>query len=268
MTEQPLDDPWRSTVIGHTGLDLCSPLHPTRFAALVERLVGYVAPLLSDQQGVGMFALAGGKGALARAFADATGTQVVLVDRNPHFLKEARERAQTTGLGALLHIREADVREWVEAGGHQAYGCAAPSGRAAVVACVGARPWGNRAATVQGLRALARPGGVLLIGEGFWRSTPDADFQALLGDPPEEYAVRFHDHARFAGGLELLEAFESTDAESRAYDDHFQNALRAFAAKHPDDDSAAKRLAGVERWSQALDANRAAMGFGWYVYRV
>ena len=80
--------------------------------------------------------------------------------------------------------------------------------------------------------------------------------------------MRFHDHARFAGGLELLEAFESTDAEFRAYDDHFQNALRAFAAKHPDDDSAAKRLAGVERWSQALDANRAAMGFGWYVYRV
>jgi len=243
-------DPFRFTTIGHVGHDLCSPLSEPRLEQLVEAL--------ELPSGGRMLDLAGGKGALARRVVARWGGRALVVDRNPYFLAEGRAMA-SPGVGFL----EGGVAELASYG-------ELPEG-VDLVACIGARPWGTRAATLTELFTLAGPEGRVLVGEGYWRHAPDPAFAALLGEEDEaDLAVRLDTHPAMAAalGFELSFHLAATEAEFCDYDGRYQTAIEAWVTNHPEDPEAPVYAERIAAWGAAMrEFGATSLGFGWYLYR-
>ena len=280
-------DRYRFTCLGHRSHGLCSPLSATKLERLLSRL--------RLRPGEVMLDLAGGKGLLARAVAERTGARAVVVDTNPHFLAEGRaalaDPGASPGLTADLdelvftHPRsratagapapgpddESELVEFVEGNVAALVAAGSLPTPAGLVACVGARPWATRRATLEALRDLTAPGGHVLVGEGYYRSAPDADFVAFLGEEdPAELEVSFDDHPRLAAelGLELRWSHGASPQEFADYDGRFCEALESWCLSHASDPDAPVFLERIRAWDAEMTRHgRAVMGFGWYLYQ-
>ncbi|MDF1801066.1 MAG: class I SAM-dependent methyltransferase [Planctomycetota bacterium] len=290
---QPLPAPgdrFRFTCLGHRSHGLCSPLS----APKLERLLAQ----LRLQRGEVMLDLAGGKGLLARAVVERTGARAVVVDANPHFLAEGRaaltDPRASRGLAADLdelvftHPRSrksshpshpshqgtaapADLIDYVQGDVAELAAAGRLPTPAALVACVGARPWADRRTTLAALCDLTAPGGQVLVGEGYYRAAPDAEFMAFLGEEdPAEFEVAFDDHPRLAAelGLELRWSHAASLQEFADYDGRFCEALESWCLAHPSDPDAPAFLERIRAWSGVMTRHgREVMGFGWYLYQ-
>lgn len=149
------------------------------------RLLGEVSGI---EAGTRMLDLACGKGELLCRWAEWFGSRGTGVDISPVFLRAARERAAELGVGDRVTLVEGDASAY-----------AAEPGGFDVAACIGATWIGDGlVGTIDLLRPALRPGGLVLVGEPFWRE--DA--------PPEAVAaLRFAagDYASLAGTLDRLE---------------------------------------------------------------
>ncbi|GAA2264928.1 methyltransferase domain-containing protein [Glycomyces scopariae] len=143
----------RSFTIRESSHRLLNPFTPEKLAAL-GRAVG-PAP------GTTMLDLACGKGEMLSTWARDHGTTGTGVDISTAFIAAARERAAELGVAERVAFVHGD------AAGHVA---AEPVG---IASCVGAT-WigGGPAGTVELLRRSLAPGGVMLIGEPYWRLDP------------------------------------------------------------------------------------------------
>ncbi|UOR02523.1 class I SAM-dependent methyltransferase [Leucobacter allii] len=127
--------------------------------------------------------LACGSGELLSSWARDHGVSGLGVDLNPDFIAHARARAEELGVTEAVEFVEADAAGYVS------------TEPVDVAACVGAT-WigGGVPGTIELLSRSLAPGGVLLVGEPFWRAvprTPDAlagcgvsaaeDYQTLPG---------------------------------------------------------------------------------------
>lgn len=124
--------------------------------------------------------------------------------------------------------------------------------------------------TLDVLTRVVRPGGQILIGEGYWKQPPTSGYLELLGDPVGIY----HDHAQNvsfaeARGLVPLYAIVSNQDEW----DHFEWSHRIeherLALKHPDDPIVItqEKLTFSRKWRDGyLRWGRSTMGFGYYLF--
>ena len=117
---------------------------------------------------------------------------------------------------------------------------------------------------------LVRPGGCLLIGEGYWKREPAPEYLELIGDPVGIY----RDHAgniAFAEerGLVALYAGVSSEDEWDDFEWRHQLQIRREVEASPDASETAERLARARRWRDGyLRWGRSTMGFGMYLFRV
>jgi len=115
------------------------------------------------------------------------------------------------------------------------------------------------------LRVL-RPGGLLLVGEGYWKQPPDPEYLKLIGEPLGIY----HDHATNisfaeARGWIPLYAAVSSDDEWDHFEWSHRMRIEQQAARHPDASSQSK-LENSRKWRDGyLRWGRATMGFGFYL---
>ena len=128
---------------------------------------------------------------------------------------------------------------------------------------------GDRAATLTALRDLTRPGGLILIGEEFYHRAPDAELRALLGGEQTDFTFGFDDQRALAAehGLEVVHALASTEAELRAYDGAFHDAIRGFTQAHPGDPDTPRFLERLDTWCAPFARNPKTLGFGWFLLR-
>lgn len=118
------------------------------------------------------------------------------------------------------------------------------------------------------LARLVRPGGQLLIGEGYWKQPPAAEYLALLGDPP---GISF-DHAgnvAFAEARGLIPLYAAVSSEGEW--DHFEWSHRMRiereAAQHPEDAAIREKRERNRAWRDGyLRWGRTTMGFGFYLF--
>ncbi len=120
---------------------------------------------------------------------------------------------------------------------------------------------------IEALGRLVKPGGVVLLGEGYWKQEPAPDYLALLGEPTGIY----RDHA---GNMAFLAergwvtryATESSETEWDAFEAGHQERIERAAAAAPEDAQLAQRLQWRRVWMDGYQRwGRATMGFGFYL---
>jgi hypothetical protein len=249
----PVGDPLRFTTIAHAGRRVLGPISDERLDSIVARLA------LAERARV--VELACGKAELlVRLLAAYPGSRAVGIERSPWFLADARRRAAEAGVADRLDLREEDATDvdW-------------PVGDVDLAIAIGASGIvGDQVATLQLLAGMARPGGLVLFGDGVWvREPPPAGLEAFGMDRAE--LPEGLDGQRSLGNASGLDAVWSELATVGEWDDYEQTYAgqpEAWAARHPADPDAAtfRERAGMMRDSYA-GWRREAFGFGLTLFR-
>jgi SAM-dependent methyltransferase len=186
---------------------------------------------------------------------DATG---IGVDVSPYFMREAREKAAALP-AAALELHEMRMKEFV----------AEPQSFDLAI-CVGAAQlFEDYRGALRALTHLVRPGGLILIGEPYWKREPSQDYLEVLGASRDGYAT----HAGTVGigsaeNLTLLYATVSNDDEWDHYEGLYMRGVERYAAAHPDDGDVPTMLSRSRTWRDMyLRWGRDTLGFGIYLYR-
>jgi SAM-dependent methyltransferase len=121
-----------------------------------EDVLGLLRPL-GLARGASVLDLGCGKGAVAVALARELGWRVTGVDAMPAFVEHARNQARAWAVEHLCRFECGDLRATL----------AHERGYDVVLLLAVGRPWGSLAATIGALRAAARPGGWLVLDDGY-----------------------------------------------------------------------------------------------------
>ena len=239
--------------IAHCDHRFLSPFSPER----ADRIAG----LLDLRANSRVLDLCCGKAEFLIRAAALTGASGLGVDISEHYLAVARERIRDCGAGGRVELRCADVTTFVLEPG------------AFDVACWigGAAQLGSFEKVARHLAPAVKPGGLVFIADLFWAREPEQEHVAAFfaGDGPSGIL----DHAGNtaageAAGLTLVHAETASKAEWDHYEGLYLRGIERWANAHPDDprhDAFLDRAHGSHR--EYLAWRRAALGFGFYLYR-
>jgi SAM-dependent methyltransferase len=203
--------------------------------------------------------LASGKGEMLCTWAQRHGIRGLGVDISEVFVPAAQARAAHLGVADRVRFVRGDASR---------FGVTPASFDA--VACIGAT-WigGGLAGTIDLMRPALAPGGLLLIGEPFWREPPPAGAHEALSLGPGEFVSLPGTLDRFAeAGVELV---EMVLADEDAWDRYVASqwwTVAAWLDGHPDHADAAgmREYLGRSRRSH-LAYGRRYLGWGVFVLR-
>jgi SAM-dependent methyltransferase len=203
--------------------------------------------------------LASGKGEMLCTWAQRHGIQGLGVDISEVFVPAARARAAHLGVADRVRFVQADAG---------AFGAEEASFDA--VACIGAT-WigGGLAGTIDLMRPALVPGGLLLIGEPFWRETPPEDAYQALGIGREEFVSLPGTLDRFEeAGLELVEMLLAGEESWDRYVAAQWWTVAAWLDEHGDHPDAAEMRGYLDRSRRShLAYGRRYLGWGVFVLR-
>ena len=119
------------------------------------------------------------------------------------------------------------------------------------------------------LSQYVKPGGQLLIGEGFWQKDPDPEYLALLGEPVGIYNSH-QENVEVGQSLNLFPLYAVTSSldEWDDFEWHFSMSTEKEAADNGHRDSIHSRLLEARKWRDGyLKWGRSTMGFGFYLFQ-
>ncbi len=189
-----------------------------------ERIVDLLRPLDLPGPDTRVLEPGCGKGAVGIPVARDLGFQIRGVDTFAPFLEEARARAADAGVADRVCYEEGDMVAALDAGGDYDL---------AILAGVGATG-GNVAGTVQRLRHAVRPGGYMILDDGFLTSADRIDW------PGYEY---YRNHAETVGALtrhgdRVIREVRIPLAEVKAHNARnnrvIAHRVEALSARHPE----------------------------------
>lgn len=193
----------------------------------------------------------------------ASGATGLGIDLDQKLIDLARENASQRNTTGHCEFRQSDMQS--QELGNQKYDIALCIGSTHAFGS-GAEAYPN---AINALGQLLRPGGLMLIGEGYWKQPPSAEYLQFLGEPTGIY----HDHAANiacaeARGLLPLYAAVSSDDEWDHFEwSHYQRAIQRAEA-NADASAAAEGIKQAIAWRNAyLRWGRSTMGFGFYLFR-
>ena len=244
-------DQLKFTTVAHHDHVFCSPLSYPK----VDRILTLLELSSHDR----VIDVGCGKAELLIRLVERFGVHAVGIDTNPHFVREAAQRAATRISAANLALYNTSIANFnAEAGSYS------------TAFCIGsAHAYGGYRATLRRLAELVRGGGQLLVGEGYWKRTPDPAYLAVLGAGPDDY----RDHAgNVAAGVEEgltpLYACASSEEEWDHYEGLYGRAVERYVLTHPDDADGQEMRQRNRRWREAyLRWGRDTLGFGLYLFQ-
>lgn len=207
-------------------------------------------------RGATVLDLACGSGELLCTWARDHGFRGTGVDISSVFVAAARDRAvELDVVDAVTFVRS-------DAAGYVA------TEPVDVASCLGAT-WigGGMEGTVELLRRSTRPGGMLLVGEPYWRREPDADALASFGVAPDEWSDLPGLIARFREvGCDLVEMVLADPDSWDRYVAAQWLTIRRFLDAHPDDELVAQFRDELDTAPlQYVRHQREALGWGVFV---
>jgi SAM-dependent methyltransferase len=244
----------RASAIGHGEMPFHNPISTNAVDALID--------LLPLRAGDATLDVGCGRGELLIRIAEASGAHGFGVDSSAEQIGRARDEAATRvpGTEMLFEVRDGA-------------GLVAPAESFAVAACVGSsHALGGLAPTFERLTQLVRPGGHLLLGEGYWIRPPLQEELDSLGGAEDELSDLPGLLAAGDGhALRPVYLATATDEDWRRYEWSYLLNLETYAATNPDEP-------GIELVRSRADAMRSrrllaarhgeALGFALVAYQV
>jgi predicted O-methyltransferase YrrM len=226
--------------------ELQNPTSPEKIRLLGERLrLGPETQVLD---------VASGKCGPAVILAGEFGCRITAIERAPEFVADARERVAAAGLGDRIELVERDAAE-AELG----------RDRYDVAMCLGASfVWSGLHGTLAALTPAVRDGGVVVVGEPFWRRWPvpegiDAEGYVPLAETVERFAT---------AGLALEGLIASSEDDWDRYESLHWAALEDWLAANADDPDAPRIRELHERYrDDYLSWGRELLGWAMFVGR-
>jgi ubiquinone/menaquinone biosynthesis C-methylase UbiE len=121
---------------------------------------------------------------------------------------------------------------------------------------------------LSGLCNLVKPNGMILIGEGYWKRSPDQEYLDFLGDPVGVYNS-FEENITVAERLGLTPIFASRSTVDE-WDDFEWGYRRKFeldAIAHANDEVMLQKLKNVRSWNANYRTfGRTTMGYAHYLF--
>lgn len=137
--------------------------------------------------------------------------------------------------------------------------------------CIGStHALGGLKPTLQTLSRLVKKGGYLLIGEGYWKQSPDPAYLEALGGAEESELNSHAGNVMLAEelGLAPLWSYVTSDDEWDAYEWLYSSSIESFCYEHPDDPDREAMLERIRSWRRTyLTWGRDTLGFGLYLFR-
>lgn len=244
-------EPLKFTTIAHRDHRFCSPVSSAKADELVA-----LFNLRAEERVIDVGC---SKAEWLIRLVERRGVHGVGVDTNERFLEEARQQAATRIPAGRLELHHLPMAEFDA--GEGVYGAAI---------CIGSsHAFGDHRSALWSLANLARPGGLVLLGEGYWKQPPASQYLALLGAEPSDY--RSHAGNVLAGlenGLIPLYSCVSNDDEWDRYEGLYALSIERHIAEHPDDPDADEMRDRIGSWREAyLRWGRDTLGFGFYLFR-
>jgi len=173
-------------------------------------------------------------------------------------LDAARERAEWTGALAKLHLDDRDIRAF--RADPETFHLTVMLGASGIDGGIGG--------ICRTLRGWTKPGGYVLVGEGYWKQKPSHDYLAVLGgDASQSLDHRGNVQAGIEAGLTPLHAVAASDDEWDEYEWKYARAIERYAGEQPADPDVPAMLERVRRWRDAyLRWGRDTLGFGVYLF--
>ncbi|MFJ2987591.1 SAM-dependent methyltransferase [Collimonas sp. NPDC087041] len=245
------EDRFKFSTIAHTDHRYCSPLSAAKAEGLLRslRLTPYALVLDAGC----------GKAALLRDLLALAPVRGVGVDINPSFLAEAKQE--------WLAQHPADTRLTLIDSPVEQYAC--PADGYDAILCIGSsHAFGGFDACLDTSMKWLKPGGLLLVGEGYWKQPASDAYLAVLGATRDELCGHAENAARgVARGFAMLRSATSNDDEWDDYEGTYCHAVMRYVASRPNDPDAEGFRKRIQDWHAAyLQWGRATLGFGYYLF--
>lgn len=245
-------DMWLFYEATHADKVFCNPISEEGVAAL-ERVLD-LAP------GTRVLDIACGHAELLIRFAERFGTTGVGVDLSPYAMPRARANVATRVPDADLTLIEGRGEEYAPAEG-ETFDVAMSIGASWI--------WNGFEGTLAALRGFARPGGLIVSGEPYWKREPTPEYCEIEGCTPDQF-TDLHGCWKVATGMGLTPVWcrRSTDEEWDRYELDQLAALDRFTRENPDHEDLAEIRAGhLESKEAYLSWGHRELGFAFWVFR-
>ncbi|MCF7788447.1 MAG: class I SAM-dependent methyltransferase [Prosthecobacter sp.] len=218
----------RFFTIAHRDLSFCCPVSSAKFEQVIEILD---LPPQARVLDVGC-----GKAELLLRVMQRYNATGVGADPNAGFIHDAQTEAARRGHDGRVELHGAKIQD-------------IPVGADSfdVALCIGStHAFGRFAEALTELARLVKPGGQVLIADGYWKQKPDPDYLAFLGaaetDLPDHAG---NESAGLEAGLVPFYSCVSSEDEWDHYEGRYCLAIERFLRDHPEDTDASASAPGA-----------------------
>ena len=245
-------DMWKYFGITHTDHTVMNPMSLAKTGELIERLH------LPDSSRV--LDVACGKAEFLCLVAERYEVAGTGLDLSPITIEEARRNVAARGLKERIELLHMDGAKYESDKGAMLD----------LASCIGAS-WiynGHKGA-LEALGRLVQPGGLVLVGEPFWRTEPDPDYLKLTGQTADLCETHMSNVQTGVDlGLSLLFTVVSNEDDWDRYEGLQWQAAERYAAAHPDDPDVEQLLQTSSKNRDAyLRWGRDCLGWAMYLFR-
>ena len=243
-------DPWRYYEVTHSNHAIMNPTSDARLVTLAEVLALQPQQLVLD---VGC-----GHGELLLRWFELAGTTGVGVEASPYQAKRARDQVAQRAPGRVV-IMEGRGEDF------------ASEDRFDVSCCLGATwIWGGYRGALKALAGFTRPGGVVVVGEPYWRQEPSLEYLKFTGvqrDSLPDLAQCRRIALDMGFGFIWMASASVNDCDG--YEMLQSATLDAFGQAHPDDPDLAEMRAKRGHFEEMYFRwERACIGWAMWAFRV
>ncbi len=117
---------------------------------------------------------------------------------------------------------------------------------------------------------LVKPGGLVLVGDGYWQRAPDAGYLEFLGCTADAYRTHSGNLALAQDlAFEVVATHETSADEWAQYEDSYASNIERFVEANPHDPEAPAMARKIRAWRDAyLRWGKDTLGFGLYLLKV
>lgn len=219
-------DIWKYFDITHRKIIICNPMSR-------EKLEKFFS-LLDLKPGAKVLDIACGKGEILLSLAELFNISGTGIDISPYFLKDIEEKKKN-------RVPDSDI-EFIEIDGAKFR----PAGNELfdISMCIGASwIYNGFTGTINALKKMTKPGGIIIIGEPYWIKEPDKKYLEMIEARKEDFNSHYGNmEAAEREGLTCIYTLASNQDDWDNYETLQWWAVYEYIEKNPDDPDNAELL--------------------------